>query len=228
MSSVIQVLALGVFLIIFAALSIVFCCSCSSQTKDQEIKAAKSSTFDSSVSPASAPSLASAFAEAVEKTAEEADQTVVDGWYFGRDSRLLKSYYRKIPSKTKAEFALAYRELVAQSGQDMVKDFKSYLPYSKRADFAYKWWQEHSKQFGAEELKMQVLWVHESVQDASELCWRARARTEAGKLDSMQALAHDEEQRMVSQFMEQEGAPSSISEQIFQRKQRLAAKNRPE
>lgn len=159
----------------------------------------------------------------METIASSADQTVVDGWFYGQDSRLFKSFYRKIPAAGKADFAMAYHDFLVSSGQDMLRDFKSYVPYSKRADFAFSWWREKEPRFAGEELKMQVLWAHESILDAGELWWRAWERLKPGNLDSMQTLAHDEEQRMLAHYMEKEGNPGSLSEQVFKRKQSGAA-----
>src|SRR6185295_15801878 len=68
------------------------------------------------------------------------DETIDDGWFFGEEPRLFKSFYRKTSPERKAEFAVAYHDFIEKSGEDLVRDFKSYVPYSKRADFAFDWW----------------------------------------------------------------------------------------
>lgn len=151
--------------------------------------------------------------------AARADETVVDGWFYGQDPRFFKSFYRKIPAEMKAEFALAYHNWLSKFNQDLAKDFNSYVPYSKRADFAMEWWSKHEPRFKSEPLKMQVLWVHESIQDAGELWWRAGEKLRPESKDATQTLAHDEEQKMVAQFMEKENSPGRISDQIWKRKQ---------
>lgn len=155
--------------------------------------------------------------KAMEEVAEAADQTIEDGWFFGQESRTLKSYYRKLSPREKAEFAAGYHEWLESTGQDMVKDFKSYVPYSKRADFAFAWWQEHYPKFKSEILKMQVLWAHESILDAGELYFRATEKLNAKNIDSIHTIAHDEEQKMIAHFCEHEGAPGRISDQIWKR-----------
>jgi hypothetical protein len=63
---------------------------------------------------------------------------------------------------------------------------------------------------------MQVLWVHEAIQDAGELWWRACAELEPP--DYVTSVAHDEEQRMVARLMEHPGSCGCISDQIWRRR----------
>ncbi len=153
----------------------------------------------------------------IQELAKNADDTVVDGWFFGQEPRMLKSFYRKIPAEQKAEFAIAYHDWMSNSGEDLIQDFKTYVPYSKRANFAFDWWAKKVERFTKQEKKQQVLWAHESIQDAGELWWRANEKLNAAAVDSPQTLAHDEEQRMVSKFMENENSPGSISDQVWKR-----------
>ncbi len=159
----------------------------------------------------------SELSQCVESIADRADQTVEDGWFYGHDPRNFKSFYRKVTAARKAEFAMAYHDFIAGFNQDLVKDFASYVPYSKRSDFAFEWWQKKEPRFKTMEKKMQVLFAHESIQDAGELYFRACQQLGKTPADSMLALAHDEEQRMLAQFMEKEGSPGCISEQIWKR-----------
>jgi hypothetical protein len=157
------------------------------------------------------------YTKCIEEIAASADDTIMDGWFFGQEARMLKSFYRKIPAAQKAEFAMAYHDWMSKSGEDMVSDFKSYVPYSKRADFAIDWWSKKVERFNTQEKKQQVLWAHESIQDAGELWWRANEKLNPASVDSPKTLAHDEEQKMVSKFMENEGSPGSISDQVWKR-----------
>ena len=157
------------------------------------------------------------YTKCIEEIAASADDTVMDGWFFGQEARMLKSFYRKIPAAQKAEFAMAYHDWMSKSGEDMISDFKSYVPYSKRADFAIDWWSKKVERFNTQEKKQQVLWAHESIQDAGELWWRANEKLNPSSVDSPKTLAHDEEQKMVSKFMENEGSPGSISDQVWKR-----------
>lgn len=158
-----------------------------------------------------------AYLSCMEDMAARADNTVEDGWFYGQDPRLFKSFYRKIPADVKAKFAVDYHNWIAAQNQDLVKEFKTYIPYSKRADFGMEWWSKREPRFVKQEKKMQVLWVHESIQDAGELWWRAGEKLGYKPVDTMQSLAHDEEQRMVAHFMENEGSPGSISDQVWKR-----------
>lgn len=151
------------------------------------------------------------------KIAESADNTVEDGWYYGQDPRIIKSFYRKISPSQKADFAIAYHNWMVQFQEDLVANFKSYVPYSSRADFAYGWWKDNAPEFEKQEEKYKVLWAHESVQDANELWWRAAVNLQTVHPDSGLTIAHDEEQRMLAHFMDNEATQSTISEQIWKR-----------
>ncbi len=155
--------------------------------------------------------------EQIAKLAAAADNTVEDGWYFGQEPRILKSFYRKISPSQKADFAIAYHNWMVQFNEDLVSNFKSYVPYSKRVDFAFSWWKENSAEFSKQEGKYKVLWAHESVQDANELWWRAAGNLQTLPADSGLTIAHDEEQRMLFHFMEDEAKQGTISEQIWKR-----------
>ena len=155
----------------------------------------------------------------IENMAKDADNTVVDGWFFGQEPRILKSFYRKVEPADKAKFAVAYHKWIRSKNQDMVRDFDSYVGYSPRALFAREWWSRENPRFMKQELKYQVLWMHESIQDAGELWWRAVERLSNKPVGSMEVLAHDEEQKMVSKFMESPHSPhGSISDQIWKAK----------
>ncbi|MBX9573269.1 MAG: hypothetical protein K2X77_30500 [Candidatus Obscuribacterales bacterium] len=152
----------------------------------------------------------------IEKMAKDADNTVVDGWFFGQEARLLKSFYRKVEPADKAKFAVAYHKWIRSKNQDMVRNFESYVPYSQRASFARDWWSKENPRFLKQETKYQVLWMHESIEDAGELWWRAVEKLRESPVSSMEVLAHDEEQKMVSKFMESSRSPhGSISDQIW-------------
>lgn len=157
------------------------------------------------------------YKKCISEIAAQADDTVIDGWFFGQDPRMFKSFYRKIPPDQKADFALAYHEWLMPFKQDLVADFKTYVPYSKRADFAFEWWGKKVPRFGTQEKKLQVLWAHESIQDASELWWRASEKLGKIPANSALMLAHDQEQKMVAHYMEDEGSPGSLSDQVWKR-----------
>lgn len=152
----------------------------------------------------------------MEKMARDADNTVIDGWFFGQEARLLKSFYRKVDAADKARFATDYHKFIVSKNQDMVGNFESYVPYSERVAFARQWWSKENPRFLKQETKYQVLWMHESVEDAGELWWRAAEKLRTSPVNSMEVLAHDEEQKMVSKFMESSRSlPGSISDQIW-------------
>lgn len=154
--------------------------------------------------------------QAIEKMARDADNTVIDGWFFGQEARMLKSFYRKVDAVDKARFAVAYHKWIMSKNQDMVRDFESYVPYSQRVAFARQWWSKDNPRFLKQEIKYQVLWMHESIEDAGELWWRAVEKLREKPVSSLEVIAHDEEQKMVSKFMESSRSPhGSISEQIW-------------
>lgn len=141
--------------------------------------------------------------------ATELQGKIVDGWFRGEDSRSLKSDYSKSAPAVKARFACDYSHMLNDNGQDMVHDWSSYVPYSKRADFARKWWSDprHSSEFVRKDHWSQVIWLHEALMDASELWWRALEKTFPDGVQSTSALAHDAEQDMVAKFKDNENDP---------------------
>ena len=143
------------------------------------------------------------------------DRKFEDGWIAGKNSRVLKTLYRGVDPSIKAEFALAYQAMIVDSNQNLSQSLESYIPYSKRAEFAYQWWSNSvvKDKFLAEPLKKRVYWVHESMLDASELFWRVFEKEYASRVNSAMVLAHYKEQEMVFDFMEKDGSPSSFSEQ---------------
>ena len=143
------------------------------------------------------------------KEATELEGKVIDGWFFGSDSRSLKSGYTKSTSALKAQFACDYMQMLLEHHQDLVKNWQSYVPYSQREKFARAWWSDpkHSTAFVDEPYYKKILWLHEALMDASELWWRALERQCPDGVPSTQALAHDSEQQMVSNFKEDEHSP---------------------
>jgi hypothetical protein len=111
--------------------------------------------------------------------ATELQGKIVDGWFRGEDSRSLKSGYRDCSAATKARFACDYARMISENKEDMVNNWKSYIPYSKRADFARKWWsdQEHSTDFVKQNHWLQIVWLHEALIDSRP---RPRRRTRYG------------------------------------------------
>lgn len=152
--------------------------------------------------------------EEVMAIAAACDAEYTDGWICSREPRILKSPYAKISPQDKADFAMAYRQFIESDGQDMLNKPLSYIPYKKRANFARNYWQ-HSAKFGArfcaEKKKMQVCWVHESLLDGGELWWRAAEKHFGDKINSLGAMAHDNEQEMVFHYMDSPGKPSSFA-----------------
>ncbi|MBY0359402.1 MAG: hypothetical protein K2W82_15475 [Candidatus Obscuribacterales bacterium] len=147
--------------------------------------------------------------ELVARLAMEMDQGCADGWIAGREPRVFKSGYRRIPSVEKAKFALAYAKFLVEQKQDLSVDMNSYVPYAKRALFAYHYWSSE-KSFRDSSPHLQNYWVHESLLDASELYWRALEGE--GPADSARVIGHDTEQNMVYKFMESENKQSSRSD----------------
>jgi hypothetical protein len=143
------------------------------------------------------------------KEARELEGKVIDGWFFGLDSRSLKSGYIKSSSELKAQFACDYMQMLLKSHQDLTRDWQSYVPYSKRAAFARQWWSDpkHSTTFVDEPYYKKILLLHEALMDGSELWWRALERVCPDGVPSTAALAHDCEQQMVSKFKEDESSP---------------------
>lgn len=147
--------------------------------------------------------------------AAKLDKRFEDGWLLGRNSRVLKTGYRVVKPEIKAAFALAYHDMIIDSNQNLSQNINSYVPYSKRTAFAYKWWSNSpaKESFEEESLKKQVYWMHESILDASELFWRIFEKDYGSKVNSVMVLAHDKEQDMVFNYMEKEGQPGTFSDQ---------------
>ncbi|MBI2809505.1 MAG: hypothetical protein HYX67_01550 [Candidatus Melainabacteria bacterium] len=147
--------------------------------------------------------------------AHQVDQTVVDGWFFGQEPRLFKSAYRKTTPEQKADFAMDYAKLVADSGQQMDVKWDSYIPYSKRREFAIAWWSDpaHDTEYLKQDPKYQVLWIHEALLDGSELWWRSYERLGGPQVPPPAVLAHDAEQSLVSKYSESDHNPGSFSTQ---------------
>ena len=147
--------------------------------------------------------------------AHQVDQTVVDGWFFGQEPRLFKSGYRKTTPEQKADFAMDYAKMVADSGQQMDVKWDSYIPYSKRRDFATAWWSDpaHDTEFVKQDPKYKVLWIHEALLDGSELWWRSYERLGGSQVPPPAVLAHDAEQSLVSKYSESDHNPGSFSTQ---------------
>src|SRR5271155_5538576 len=111
---------------------------------------------------------------AVEQEARDVEGKIIDGWYFSQDSRSLKSNYRNADPATKARFACDYMSWLQEKHQNLETDWKSYVPYSERAEFARLWWSvsSNSKVFVKEPYYKQIIWLHEALMDASELWFR--------------------------------------------------------
>ncbi len=140
--------------------------------------------------------------------ATELEGKVIDGWFFGQDSRSLKSGYTKSSSATKAQFACDYMKMLVDSKEDLLTNWQSYVPYSQRAKFAESWWSDskHSTSFKSEPYYKQIIWLHEALMDGSELWWRALEKQCQDEVPSAAALAHDSEQQMVSKYKENESS----------------------
>lgn len=151
----------------------------------------------------------------IETVARRADQSLEEYWICNRNARVLKTGYAAVKPEVKAKFAIAYQKMVDASGQNLAADLNTYLPYSKRAEFALKWWREseYKDAFEKENKKKKVQWIYESMLDASELYWRAFETRHTNLVNSGAVLAHDKEQDMVFNYMENEQTPSSFSEQ---------------
>ena len=198
----------------------VACTACSIVDRDGSDKrvpdnSAKAVGQDDSHKPAKAN--IAAYKTCLSKIAARMDKTVEDGWLFAQEPRIFKSPYAQTPPEQKADFALAYHDFLESCHQDLVRDYKTYVPYSKRQDFALLWWGSKASLFNKSENKMQVLWAHEAMEDASELWWRAGEKLEAEPADSIKLMAHEEEQRLVFNYSEAQGAPGSFSGQVYKR-----------
>lgn len=152
--------------------------------------------------------------EDIATLAARVDRGFEDGWIAGHSSRVLKSGYRLIDPEIKADFACAYRKFIEKRHQNLALDMSTYVPYTDRFQFGLDFWRSSraAEKFAAETVKKQVVWVHESLLDASELFFRAYEARNPGTTDSFAVLAHDREQDMVFDFMENQGKRGSYSD----------------
>ena len=155
--------------------------------------------------------------------ASKLDRKFEDGWICGRNARVLKSSYRTVNPDIKADFALAYQDMIRKSNQNLAASINSYVPYDKRFEFALDWWLSSpaKETFRKEKTRKKVQWLHESMLDASELFWRVFELKNRHSINSAFVLAHDKEQDMVFNFMEKEGKPSTFSNVYTRWKDRL-------
>lgn len=139
-----------------------------------------------------------------------------DGWFFGEYPRIFKSDYAGVTPRLKAQFAYDYMNTLHQWHEDLVADWSSYVPYTTRANYAANWWRAHDPDglFAKQNLKMNIVWIHESLMDASELWWRAFEDKNGANIPTPRALAHDEEQRKVFDYLDHEGQPRSLSDLV--------------
>lgn len=153
------------------------------------------------------------YLKAIEQLAFATDTTNVDGWVAGTYSRVFKSDYLVVIPTVKAKFAVDYQKMLDKSGQNLAVDLKTYVPYSKREAFARQWWSksEYAKDFKAEPVKKQIAWCYESLWDGSELFWRVFEARHPNQVNSAAVMAHDKEQQMVHEYMEDEKTPGSFS-----------------
>lgn len=145
---------------------------------------------------------------------EAATLGVVDGFFFGEVARNFKSGYASTSLKTKTDFAIDYENMLKKHGENMLKEWGSYVPYSIRAQFARQWWANRSSEFNKETEKMKIVWMHEALLDGGELWFRALERLSDGAMDSPTVLTHDEEQRLVYKYAENEHSEGSLSTQL--------------
>ena len=188
-------------LVLLAALSL-SACSCG---PDSQVRLKKTVEPDESV-----------MRSQIAKLAKELDRTYVDGWIVSRDPRIFKTPYLLAPASVKADFAVDYHAMLKNRGQDMLADWSSYVPYSKRAEFASSWWSDkkHDTKFSAQTEKVKVSWIHEALLDASELWWRSAEKLVGADEQSPATLAHDSEQDLVSRYAEKEGKDGSFATQF--------------
>jgi hypothetical protein len=153
--------------------------------------------------------------KSIVEQAHQVDQTVVDGWFFGQEPRLFKSGYRKTTPEQKADFAMEYAKMITDSGQQMDVNWDSYVPYSKRREFAIAWWSDpaHDTEYVKQDPKYKVLWIHEALLDGSELWWRSYERLGGDQVPPPAVLAHDAEQSLVAKYSESDHNPGSFSTQ---------------
>ncbi len=181
-----------------------------SQTLTKNGKTSESSAKNK---PVSAEEYAS-FVNDVTTLAAQADQRMEDGWICNRESRSLKSGYRQVSPQVKAAFAMDYHKMVEASGQNLAMDLDSYLPFTRRLEFALQWWRKSSYKEAFQESKpnKRLIWLYESILDAGELWWRTFETRNPKLVNSAATLAHDKEQDMVFNYSEAEGKPSTFSE----------------
>lgn len=139
---------------------------------------------------------------------------IVDGFYFGEEPRNFKTGYLLTKPEMKTEFALAYEDMLNKHGENMLLNWQSYVPYSQRADFAKNWWTEHCPDFRTQQKKYKILWMHEAMLDAGELWFRAVEKAARDSMDSSRVLTHDEEQRLVFKYAENDRSEGSLSTQF--------------
>jgi hypothetical protein len=139
---------------------------------------------------------------------------IVDGFYYGEEARNFKTAYLLTTPETKTDFAMAYRDMLSGLNEDMLRDWKSYVAYSKRSAFARSWWSKRSDEFNKQSEKMKIVWIHEALMDAGELSFRAIEKLSAGTMDSPTVLTHDEEQKLVYKYAEDGQTFGSLSTQL--------------
>jgi len=139
---------------------------------------------------------------------------IEDGYYFGEEARNFKTPYAVVHPDVKADFALAYESMLAERGENMLAHWESYVPYSKRSDFARQWWSKHSEEFNKQTEKFKILWIHEALLDGGELWFRAVEKLSGNQVNSVVVLTHDEEQRFVFKYAESEHSEGSLSTQF--------------
>ncbi len=151
----------------------------------------------------------------IEDVARRADGTFEDSWICNRNARVLKTGYARVSPKEKAKFAMAYRKMLEDAGENLAVDLNSYVSYRKRAQFTLDYWRasDCSKEFEAEKKKKKIQWIYESMLDAGELFWRAYELLRPEQVNSAAVLAHYKEQDMVFNYMEDEKTPGAFNEQ---------------
>ncbi len=151
--------------------------------------------------------------EKIESIAERADHGLEEAWICGRNARVLKTGYVKVSPKGKADFAIAYEKMLESTKENLAQDVNSYVPYSRRAEFAHQFWtkSDSAKAFEQESKKKKIQWIYESLLDASELFWRAYEQVHPEQVNSAAVMAHYKEQDMVFNYMEDEKTPGSFS-----------------
>lgn len=157
------------------------------------------------------------FDEVTRITREHEHQAAVeDGWFFGELPRTFKSGYALTPPETKARFAMDLQAMLLRRGQNMVERWDSYVAYADRAQFAAAWWSNvPGGVFRNESQKMQVVWLHEALMDASELRWRALEEKNAERVNSRYVVAHDAEQKSVYDYCNEQSRARSFSDEYI-------------